>query len=184
MADNRIVHFVGFITNLQLDEFSPLWESYMQRLTSGPETVTLEKAASKQKSLFRYLSQHECSMDDFRFTFLKGGGRSNFPERKARVVQIGGYVPVQRHARRNKIKDEVKVVAFVSGGNPELNYYRRLNISQLNAYEAYFENCTYNHVLEFFMHEPDMPLLLAQLKTSSGIEWAIYKECYVVSHHG
>lgn len=182
MAEDKIVHFVGFITNLQLDEFSPMWESYMHRLTSGPETVTLEKAAGKRKSLFEYLSQHECSTGDFRFAFLKAGGNSNFPERKARVVQIGGYLPVQFQPQGKKSKDEVKVLAFLTSGKPHLNYYQNLNLGRLNIYEAYFENCTYNHVLEFFLDESDVSTLIAQLNTKSGIESAVYKECYVVSH--
>jgi hypothetical protein len=180
MDNTKIVHFVGFVTTLDFEDFTPLWESYMKNSIGVPVKITLEETS--QKSPFRYVSQHESSTTDVAFSFMKENSRLNFPDRKARVVQAGGYTPVEFRPKRHKIKDEIKVIVFIPHGERDLGFYRQQTFHHLNIYEAYFENCTYGYVMEFFVNEPDAPELIIQLKTRPGVEAAVYKKCRVISH--
>ena len=169
------------MTNLHFEDFNPLWETCAKRSTGGSEKVILEQIARKQKGVFRYISQHECTTDDFSFTFIQEGKRSNFPERNTRIVQAGGYIPVQFQPHE-KNAAEIKIIAFVRHGESELDFYRQQTFHHLNIYQAYFENCAYGYVLEFFLDEQDAPMLLDKLNARHGIEAALYHECDTSSH--
>ena len=181
MDKGRIVHFVGFVTDLNYEDFNPLWESYMKQSTHSRDKVTLDQNDQQQQGVYKYVSRHNYSSADFRFVFMKENGRSNFPDRKAKVVQTGGYIPVKLQPTRNLLKGETKIIAFLPHGEQELDFYRRQSFRHLDIYEAYFENCAYGYVLEFYLYEQDGPELLAQLRTRPGIEAAQYKECSVAS---
>jgi len=56
-------------------------------------------------------------------------------------------------------------------------FYRFLNI-----YEAYYESCTYQYILEFFVAELRARDLMRQLKLrTSDAEIGMYKECLILS---
>ena len=46
-------------------------------------------------------------------------------------------------------------MAFVAHSETGLDYYKRQTFHYLNIYEAYFENCAYNYVLEFFLQDQE-----------------------------
>lgn len=176
MDNETIVHFVGFVTNLPPEDFTPLWESHMKRSTASPQKITLHESDADAKGLFKYVSQHEGSSADFRFAFMKESSRPNFPERKARVVQAGGYIPVGFRESPVKTKSVTKIIAFVPMAESALEFYEKQKFQCLNIYQAYFENCAYHLVLEFHVHQTDAPALLAQLKTKPGVEAGVYKD--------
>ncbi|HLG39199.1 MAG TPA: hypothetical protein VI461_05995, partial [Chitinophagaceae bacterium] len=80
----------------------------------------------------------------------------------------------------NETKDDVKVMAFIDHKERELDFYHRQTYRHLNIYEAYYENCTYNYIMEFFIQEMDASALIEKLKTRPGVEVAMYKECTVL----
>src|SRR5437868_8827027 len=142
MDKNIIVQFIGFVTDLEPDAFITIWQPYAKELADIHESVILQEViGGRSTSKFKYVSQHECNANDFRFAFMKTRSRTDFPEHKARVVQTGGYTPVQVQCHSSEIKDDVKVIAFVGHGENDLTFYHRQIYRHLNIYEAYFENC-------------------------------------------
>jgi hypothetical protein len=181
MKKNTIVQFVCFITNLEFEEFSAMWERYAKQFVAGSADMTLHEAtAIKGRNKYKYVSQHESSSADFKFAFMKGRNSEHFPEHNARVVLAGGYRTVQLQCNHNETKDDVKVMAFVAHNERDLDFYHQQTYRHLNIYEAYYESCAYNYIMEFFIQESDAPALVEQLKTRPGIEVALYKECTVL----
>jgi hypothetical protein len=50
---------------------------------------------------------------------------------------------------------------------------------RVNTFEAYFENCAFGNVMEFFVSEQESLSLLQQLKAMPGVEAGIYKDCSI-----
>jgi hypothetical protein len=176
MKKDTIVQFVCFVTDIELDEFLPRWERYAKRLINNRAEMTLQQA--EKKSRFRYISQHEWKDSDFQFTFINEKKSEHFPEQKVRVVQAGGYMPIQVKRRRNEENGDTKLIAFIGHDERDIDFYRNLPLyNHLNIHEAYYESCTYGYVLEFFVTEINVDELLYQLKQRPGVETGVYKEC-------
>ena len=74
--------------------------------------------------------------------------------------------------------DESKVFAFLTSSKADLNMYKQLSAhGKLNIYEAYYENCQYAYILEYFVKNKYVAELLEQLKQYDVPEIGIYKEC-------
>jgi hypothetical protein len=183
MNKDTIVQFVCFASVLEPDEFMEMWESYASFLVDDPANILLQVGmAERNNNRFNYVLQHVCSAPDFRFAFMKEGGRSHPADNKARITQAGGYLPVQLQSPYNNVKGDTRIVAFVGHSETELDFYRGQTFHCLDIYEAYFENCAYSYVLQFFLQEQEARVLLAQLKARHGVEAALYKE-YRFSHY-
>lgn len=177
MNKDTIVQFVCFTSILKPEAFMEMWEPFASFLVDDPANILLqEEMPEKNNGKLNYVLQHGCSSTDFRFAFMKKGGRLHLPEHKASITQAGGYQPVQLQSLNNNVKGDIRVIAFLSHDETELDYYRAQTFHYLNIYEAYFENCAYNYVLEFFLKEEEAKLLLAQLKSRHGVLAALYKE--------
>ena len=180
MKKDTITQFVCFITNLDLDEFAPGWERYAKRLANNKSDAILQQQSGETKTKFRYISQHEWPERDFDFTFMNNRRSEHFPEHNVRVVQAGGYIPLQFKKKHPGEDSDTKLIAFVSHNETELDFYHRLPFYRhLNIHQAYYESCAYGYVIEFFVPEKDTDELLLQLKQRPGIETGIYKECLV-----
>lgn len=181
MKKNTIVQFVGFITNIALDEFVTRWEPFAKQFIKGHgDMMLLEQAETKGK--FKYVSQFDCPQEDFKFAFMKGRTSENFPDHFVKVAQLGGYTPVQIKYPHREDSKLVKVIAFISHNENDLEYYKTLPLySYLNIFEAYYENCMYGYILEFYSKESHATDLIQQLKERVNAEVAVYKEC-LVSH--
>jgi len=180
MNKDTIVQFVCFTSVLEPEEFMEMWESYASFLVDDPANILLQAGATERNNnRFNYVLQHVCSATDFRFAFMKEGGRSHPLEDKGRITQAGGYLPVQLQSTYNNVKGYSRVVAFVGHSETELDFYRGQTFHCLDIYEAYFENCAYNYVLEFFLQEQEARVLLGELKARHGVEAALYEECRI-----
>lgn len=178
MKKDTIVQFVCFVTNLEFDEFLPKWEFYAKRLMNNKTETNLQQQIATSKNKFRYISQHE--WPDFHFTFMNKKQSEHFPEQKVKVVQAGGYIPLQHKKRQTEDDNEMMIVAFLGHNENDLDFYKKLpSARQLNIFQAYYESCTYGYVLEFFVAENDADELLFQLKQRIGVESGIYRECLV-----
>ena len=113
---------------------------------------------------------------------MKEKNSEHFPEHTAKVVQAGGYVPVQVQSLNDEDKNDVKVIAFITNPETDFSFYHRQTYRHLNIYEAYYESCAYSYIMEFFIQEPEAGALVKQLKTKPGIEAVIYKECSVLEN--
>ncbi|HET6994261.1 MAG TPA: hypothetical protein VFI06_04715 [Chitinophagaceae bacterium] len=182
MTKDTIVQFICITSILEPDEFMDMWDSYANLHVDDPANILLREGVSeKSDNKFNYVLQHVCGTADFRFAFMKERSKMHPPEQKARIKLAGGYLPLQFQSKYNNVKDDARIVVFVGHGENDLEFYRGQSFHYLNIYEAYFENCAYSYVMEFFLHKQDAPELLAQLKTRPRVEAALYKEC-PVSH--
>ncbi len=180
MKKDTIVQFICFATNLEVDAFAPNWEKFARRLTDKKADPSLQQQLPHTKTKYRYVSQHESPNGDFNFRFMNDRKSEHFPEQPVRVVQIGGYITVQFKKRDDSDESQVRVIAFVSHNETDIDYYRQLPIDgHLNIYQAYYESCTYGYVLEFFLPETDTEELLGHLKQRLAVEVGIYKDALV-----
>ena len=178
MKKDSTIHFVGFITDLGFDEFVVKWDYYSRQVSTNNTAVVLQQE-SETKTRFKYVSQHKLKNDDISFSFMKGRNSEHFADQKVRVVNIGGYTALQTGCRHPDETDN-RLIAFISHDETDIDFYRKLlPFRQINIYQAYYESCTYGYIAELFLPEADAADLLLQLKTRSGVEVSIYKECLV-----
>lgn len=176
MKEDSIVQFVCFVTPLEPEEFIKKWEPYSKKLAENCESLLQE--AITDKAIYKYILQYEGSVIDFRFGFTKSRSREILPDHRARVVNAGGYTPVQLQSTYGDYNSEhqVKILAFIRHQETDLSFYQQQVYHYLNIYQAYYESCAYSYVLEFFTSTQDAATLLAELKKRTGIEVNAYKE--------
>lgn len=178
MKKDTIIQFVCFITELDFDPFVTKWETYAKKLMTDHTKMALQEAVGKGR--FRYISQHECADRDFKFTFMNARRSDDLPEHHIKIIQAGGYSPLQTERKRGQDKGDLKLIAFISHEENDLDFYRNLpGYSALNIYEAYYENCAYGFIMEYFVPEGESFELLAQLKQRPGVISSQYKESLV-----
>ncbi|HEX2629260.1 MAG TPA: hypothetical protein VHM26_09615 [Chitinophagaceae bacterium] len=179
MENRNIVQFIGFVTDLGYDEFMGLWEPASRELQKQDGKMTLQEILpGNNSSKFKFIVKIEYDPERAAFGF-KGKGRTLFPDQKARVVDIGGYAPAKIDTKNN-IEGYERLIVFIGHSERDISLYFNLPHRYMNIYEAWFESSVYGHILEFFVPSRDSELLLAQLKTRTGIESAIYRECPLV----
>jgi hypothetical protein len=175
MRADKIVHFVNFETTLDSEQFIKRWEQYSRSVNSDVD-VTLQQ--SEKKGLFRYIAQHRCTTSELQFVFTKEGRSSRTPQVEIKAKQAGGYSILQAGRMNDTHVDESKVFAFLTSSKADLNMYKQLSAhGKLNIYEAYYENCQYAYILEYFVKNKYVIELLEQLKQHDVPEIGIYKEC-------
>jgi hypothetical protein len=175
-----IVQFVCFTSILEVDKFIAIWEPYAKMLGGDlANSHLLEAVAAKNGNRFNYVSQHICSAADFKFAFLKERRAKHFPEYRTRIIQAGGYLPVQYPSAYTCKKNDVRIMAFFPQGESPLDLNNQGAPLRVNTYEAYFENCAFGNVMEFFVSEQESHSLVEQLKAMPGVEAGIYKDCSI-----
>ena len=166
------MHFVYFETTLDSEHFINKWENYLRSANSDID-VTLQ--ASKKNNLFMYIAQHCCGLDEFQFTFTKAAKTNRTKEVEIKTTQLGGYSILQEEQTDAK-KNESKVFVFLNYSNKDFNLYKQAQLhSKLNIYEAYYENCVYAYILEYFVKNSYLSELQEQLKKFDATEINIYK---------
>ena len=182
MKKNNIVQFECFETAIGFDEFVSRWEFYAKRFTGKDADVTLQQAIVKGR--FKYVSQHKWPEDNFQFDFMKGRNSINFPDRNVKVIQAGGYMPLQAEHIHDTDSDDVKVILFINNQQTDISFYKQLpSYRHLNIYQSYYENCLYAYIMEFFVEEMHVADFMAPVKLlSAGAETGVYKECLVLTN--
>ena len=174
MRAEKIVQFVCFDTILGSEKFIAQWEHYNRSVNSDLD-VTLQQ--SEHNGMFRYIAQHRCVAGELQFSFTRSRKPSNTPEVEIKTKQAGGYSVLQAEWMKDAHAGESKVFAFLTQPQVDLNLYRQLSVhSKLNIYEAYYENCQYAYILEFFVKNKYEAELLVKLKQNGAAEAGIYKE--------
>ncbi len=173
MKKDKIVQFVFFDTKLETDKFVSEWEQYSRSVDSDQD-VTLQR--SERNGIFRYIAQHRNVPAEVQFQFTKARRSSKIPEVEIKARQAGGYLLIQSE-KENCHADESKVLAFFLRPT-DLNAFRQLSVhGKLNIYEAYYENCAYSFVLEFFLKNKYVAELIEKLQPFEADEIGTYKEC-------
>jgi hypothetical protein len=175
MGEDKIVQFVCFETTLNTEQFVTQWEQYNRSVNSDVD-VTLQQ--SENNGVFKYIAQHRCSVGELQFVFTRAKKSSRTPEVEIKAKQAGGYLVIQAERINDAHPDESKVFAFLTDPTASMDIYRQLtNHGKLNIYEAYYENCQYAFILEFFVKNKHLTPLLEQLKSNMVHEMGVYKEC-------
>jgi hypothetical protein len=175
MRNDKIVQFVSFETTLDTEKFIAKWEQYKRSINSDSDVILQQ---SEKNGLFRYVVQHFCDAGELQFVFSNTKKPSRIPEVEIKTKQLGGYSMMQTERTNDARPDESKAFAFLTNPVANLDSYRQLPVSiKLNIYEAYYENCQFAYVLEYFVKNKLVAELRQQLKQFDGIETAIYKEC-------
>jgi hypothetical protein len=175
MRTDKVVHFVWFETSLDSDQFINKWEHYNRSVNSDAD-VTLQ--GSKRNNMFKYVAQHRCDSTEFQFLFTKAAKSTRSKETEIKTKQIGGYSILHKERTHEAGAGEDKVFAFLIRTDADLNFYQQLSVpNKLNIYGAYYENCAYAYILEFFVKHEYVAELVEQLKQHSTVEVGIYKEC-------
>lgn len=177
MKKDSIVQFVCFQTDVALDTFVGAWEQYSKSLGKGIEVSLQQQALSKNK--FKYVSRHVGPKDDFRFVFVKGRKPEHFNDCSVRVIQAGGYLPMQLECNNEAASNEIKILVFLTNNDTELSVYKDLKTYRyLNIYQPYYESCAYEYILEYYVKTAEAEELLQQIKLQGhGAETGSYKEC-------
>lgn len=180
MHKDSIIHFVGFITAIEPEDFVPQWESFARHFKTRSGGMSLQQEQEKlSKSRFKYLSRHEYRDGNIRFTFMKGRSSEHFPEQQVKVVQAGGYSPIQLKCKNPGSSKDVTIMVFVTQKKNDAGFVSDLPFQNLNIYQAYYENCMYSHILEYLVPEKETAVLLEHLKQIEGIEVSMFMECMV-----
>lgn len=180
MTNNNIIHFVGFVTRIEPEDFVPQWEQYARHFKQDGGSMELKQSEGPTgKGRFKYLSRHTCKDGSIRFSFMKERNSEHFPEQQVKVVQAGGYILMQVQKQVAGKRKDTSIFVLVSPKKNDNSFYQQLTYSGINIYDAYYENCLYSSILEFIVSEKEAPELLEQLKEVEGIEVALYRDCRV-----
>jgi hypothetical protein len=175
MRKDKTVQFVCFETILDTERFITQWEHFIRSANSDVD-VTLQQ--SEKNGVFKYIAQHRYAAGEFQFVFTKATRSSRIPEVEIKAKQAGGYSIVQLERPADSRADESKVFAFLLNPQADLSVYKQLSLlCKLNIYEAYYENCQYAYILEFFVKNKNITELMEQLKLQEVNEARVYKEC-------
>jgi hypothetical protein len=178
MNINTIVQFVEFETELDSEAFIPKWEQYKESMHTKHDVILQQHVLKNGK--FKYISQHRCPSNEFQFTFNKERRVSKAREAEIRKRLAGGYSVLQLETIGETKADESKILVFILDPRTDLDSFRQFCVhGKLNIYEAYFENCRFTYILEFFVKNEYAADVLQQLKILTSFDEAgIYKECH------
>ncbi len=177
MKKNTIVHFVGFVTALEPDEFAPNWERYAKQFMNKKKGSGFQQHITSRKNKLNYLSQHEWDDPGSNFTFMSGRKSEHFPEHNVRVTQLGGYLLLDSPKAGQAREGDIKLIAFIGHEETDTSFYLQLPYHSLRINQAYYESCLYGYILEFFVTDNQADELLQQLRERPGVETGIYREC-------
>ena len=177
---DTIVQFVCYETAMNTEEFIVQWERFTKRFLNKGIEVTLQEQMSKNK--FKFVSRNVWAQDSFQFVFMEGRLSHNFPEGHVKVVEAGGYTPLQIECNRAK-GDNVKILVFSKDPQTDIDAFKKLtNYSHLNIYEAYYESCKYAYIFEFYVKESIADDFKKQLQVEiTGAEIGVYKEYNMIA---
>ena len=174
METNEKVQFVCFETTLDKEQFGKRWEQFRHSLNSNND-VTLQQ--NETEGRFNYVAQHRFTSSELEFKFSNEGRNSRIVQVPIKSILAGGYSILQANRLHNAAGNERKIIIFLSDPRADLKIYKQLfTAANLNIYEAYYENCKYSYILEYFVKTRDSLALLEQLKQYDTADVAIYKE--------
>ena len=176
-----IVQFVCYETSMNTEEFVVQWEKFTKRFLSKGIEVSLQEQAM-MKSKFKFVSRNVWPQDSFQFVFMEGRLSHNFPEGHVKVIEAGGYTPLQIECNRAK-PDDIKVLVFAKSPQVDVTALKTITgYNHLNIYEAYYESCKYAYIFEYFVKDAALETFREQLNAQGVVaEIGVYKEYGMVA---
>lgn len=177
MSIDKIVHFVYFETALDPQQFISKWEHYLRSANSDVDVILQQ---SQKNNSFKYIAEHRCTAEEFQFIFSKAAKTTRSKEVEIRTKHLGGYLILQEENTNDAKSDESKLFVFLNYSNKDFNLYKKMQFPiKLNIYEAYYENCAYTYILEYFVKNKYVEQLTDQMQQFNAIDVEIYKECNI-----
>jgi len=174
MQEEKIVQFVSFETILTEEQFVSRWAKFT-RSDYGDKDVLLHQ--SETSGGFKYLAAYRYT-GGFKFIFEKERRSSKDPQVSIKVVQEGGYLILHIARRGDCRSDESKVFCFIQNPETDLRVYKEMSVTDgCNIYSAYYENCRFAYILEFFAKSEQVKQLLEKLTRDGFDQVAVYREC-------
>ena len=174
---SKTVQFVGFTSRIEPEEFISLWVPFAMKLNANPDSMSLHQHLPDTGSQkFNFISKHSSGPGEFNFAFMKGRDKLSFPDNKARVIQMGGYMPVKQSPKKKPATGEVGVLVFIPHDERDLDSYKELDGTIVNHYEAYFENCAYGIILEYYVSKKNVDGFIASVRANKGVEAGQFRE--------
>jgi len=182
MQNEKLLQFVGYITQLNSEEFLLQWENFAKENKMGDSSVVLQQG-NETKGKYKFLSIHNCRKDEFNFDFMKSRKSRVFPEQKVKVMQTGGYINIGPGLNSISDEAELRILAFLSPSITNFDFFNQLPFNQcMRTYQAYYESCTYGHVLEFFITEAELPAFMTKLMAGPTLDIAVYRNCFELNY--
>ncbi len=174
METNEKVQYVCFETALDKEQFSKRWEEFSHSFNSN-SNVTLYQ--NQKDGRFDYIAQHRFASTELEFKFTNEGRHSRIVQVPIKSVLAGGYSILQANRLHSLKVTESKVFIFLNDPYADLKIYEQLLVqSNLNIHQAYYENCRYSYILEYFIKTREGSALLEQLKQYDTADVGIYTE--------
>ena len=172
MTNDKDAQFVFFETELDKDEFVKRWKEYTRSLNTDVKVVLQQ---SGEPGAYRYIAQHFIEGAELSFTFSSGELRSKVPRARIKTSQAGGYHLIKKGD--HQAGATVKIFAFIKDPDVDMDVYTGLSAySTPNIWEAYYQNCRYAYILEYFISKLYAKELLDRLQLHKVDEPGIYKE--------
>ena len=172
MEEDKIIHFVYFETLLGSEDFLVRWERYNSSANADAE-VTLQE--SKKGDVFTYIAKHSSGSDEFQFAFTKGAKATRTKQEEIKKMQLGGYSVIQQENDGKTQANEYSMFVFLNTMPVNIDIYKQVQASTgLNIYKAYFENCSYTYILEYFIKNTNIDEFKENLKQFTAITPAVY----------
>jgi hypothetical protein len=182
METNERVQFVCFETALDKEQFGKRWEQYRRSSNSNMDVILQQ---SEKDGKFSYIAQHRFASGELEFKFSNEGRNSRIVQVPIKTTLAGGYSILQAKRSHNASGSESKVFIFLTDPKLDLNLYKQIFVAgNLNIYEAYYENCRYTYILEYFIKTKESVAVLEQMKSYDIAEVGIYKEYAHIKNPG
>jgi hypothetical protein len=180
MKEDTLYQFVGFETNVGLDDFTSQWENFARKFFRRDiHSITLQQQV-KSRNRFKFMSMNKWPEDNFCFSFMEGRGSEYFPDHRVKVVQAGGYTPVRIECN-NCTHGELKILLLLKQEYINEKTFDNLPLHHLNIFEAYYQSCLYSHIVEIFADQGDAAELYDLLKHRyANCDAGLYRECLVL----
>lgn len=177
MNEDKKVQFVCFETALDKEAFIKRWEQYSTSVNSNKD-VTLYQ--SEKNGLYKYIAQHRFVSGELSFVFSREARTSRLAQIIIKTTQVGGYSILQAEPLHVAKGNERKVFVFLTDPGVDIATLKAIHASgKLNIYEAYYENCKYAYILEYFINAKDAAALINKLTLQGICDADIYKECTI-----
>ena len=182
METNERVQFVCFETTLDKEQFGKRWEQFRRSSNSNMDVILQQ---SEKDGKFSYIAQHRFASAELEFKFSSEGRNSRIVQVPIKTILAGGYSILRAKRLHNATSNESKVFIFLTDPKTDLNLYKQLFVpGNLNIYQAYYENCRYAYILEYYVKTRESVAILEQLKQYDIAEVGIYKEYAHIKNPG
>ena len=152
MVEDTKVQFVCFATILDTEKFMKRWKEFNRSSLSDVD-VTLQQC--KKDGQFHYIAQHRLDPDGVQqFEFVKEGRAGKIVRERIKTTLAGGYSLLEPKFPQGTKTGEIKIFIFLADAKTDLTLYKTVPVTnKLNIYQAYYENCRYAYILEYFVKD-------------------------------